>query len=165
MEIILVKPIKNLGKIGEVVKVKDGYARNYLIPLKLAVKATANNKLLFEKKKIEYEERNKLAKIEAENTAQSIKEKDLIFIRHASDDGKLFGSVSSKEIISYIKSITSCNISHIEVLIKHPIKTIGVFLIDIVLHAEVIISINIVVAKSELEALDHLKIHKSLVNS
>lgn len=163
MEIILVKPVKKVGKIGEIIKVKNGFGRNYLIPKNLAIRATDANKQLIEKNKANFETKNMQARLEAESIAKMIADKELIFIKQSSDDGRLFGSLTSKEIASAITKLVSYNISYANVQIESQIKSTGVFTVEIMLHAEVTVPVLIVVARSESEANNALMAHKASI--
>ena len=125
MEIILVKPVRKLGKIGEILKVKNGFGRNYLIPQKLAIRATELNKQLIVQQKHEFEEKDKKVMSDAETISNLIKGKDLIFIRQSADDGRLFGSVSSKEIAENLSKIASHPISYLHVVLDKQINQRG----------------------------------------
>ena len=160
MEVILIKHIKKLGKIGEIVKVKDGFGRNYLLPQKFAIRATASNTKLLEQQRIEFEENNAKAKLEAEDISLLVTDKELIFIKQAADDGRLFGSVNNKEIAKELSKVISQELAYSTILLESPIKSIGVFSIEVVLHAEVSANIIIVIARSESEALEALRTYK-----
>jgi len=156
VEIILIKPLRNLGKIGELVQVKDGYYRNYLMPEGFAVRATESNKLSLELKRKELEAKNTAEINDAQDLAKAITGKDLIFIKQASDDGRLFGSVSTKEIATELAQYMPYKLSYSSVIIETPIKSLGTFFVDISLHADVLVKVNIIVARSQTEANDTL---------
>lgn len=160
MELILVKPIKKLGKIGNLVKVKNGFGRNWLIPQGFAIRATEKNKQLIESQKHELEEKNNKAKLEAGLLSEKIDGKDLLFIRQSAADGRLFGSVSNKEIAKELSAIASTDIPYSAIYLEAPLKTIGVFDVEVHLHHDVTIGITVVIARSESEALDALRSHK-----
>ena len=153
MEVILIKPVRKLGKIGEVLKVKDGFGRNYLIPKNLAIRATKPNKELIEQQQHELESSNLTKKLEAENIATIIKDKEIKFIMQSADDGKLFGSVGNKEIAKKLSSATDCDITHSNIMLNTSIKSIGVFQVEIILHPEVSAPILVIIARSESEAM------------
>jgi large subunit ribosomal protein L9 len=165
MEVILVKPVRKVGKIGELIRVKNGFARNYLIPKNLAIRATETNKQLIEKKKAEFEAKNTQARLEAESIAKMVVDKELIFIKQSSDDGRLFGSVTNKEIASALTKLVSYNISYSNIPIEAQIKSTGVFIVEIMLHAEVTVPVLIVVARSESEANNALRTHKASIEN
>lgn len=152
MEIILLEHIKGLGFMGDIVKVKPGYARNYLMPLKKAVRATKNNIADFENKKKQLEAKNLELRSEANTIAKKIKDLFVIIIRNASENGKLYGSVTKKDIA---ESITKAGftITHHQVNIETPIKMLGIHQVNIYLHPEVDVTIDVNVALSEQEAV------------
>jgi len=159
MEVILVKPIRKLGQIGEVLTVADGYGRNYLLPQKLAIRATKSNRDLVDSQKQALLEDDLLLKQKLEKVSESIRGKEIVFVRQSSDDGRLFGSVSSKEIAEELTKLAACTISHMQVVLDKPIKSIGVLEVEIRLHAEVSSVVTVVIARSESEAQDYL--HKN----
>ena len=157
MEVILIKPIKKLGKIGNLVKVKNGFGRNWLIPQGLAIRATEKNKQLIESQKHELEEKNIKAKEEANQLARKIDGKDLLFIRQSAADGRLFGSVSNKEIAKELSDIASCEIPFAAVDLEAPLKAIGAYNVEIHLHHDVTANIAVIIARTESEAQDALR--------
>ena len=147
ISVILLEKISKLGNIGQEVKVKDGFARNYLIPNKKAIRASEENKKFFEQK------REELVKINDEKikiASEKLKKipNTLNIIREASEQGALFGSVTSRDIAKEIK-IDDTVISAKDVILKSIIKNIGEFQVKIVLHPEVSKEINITVKKTE----------------
>ncbi|MFY9589325.1 50S ribosomal protein L9 [Rickettsia endosymbiont of Halotydeus destructor] len=161
MEVILIKPVRKLGKIGEIFKVASGFGRNYLLPQKLAVRATEFNKNLIIEQKHELEETDKVIKEEVEKVNSLIKDQKLIFIRQASDDGKLFGSVSNKEIAEKLTESTSHPISYLNVILDKQIKSTGISSVEIRLHAELSTKVTIIVARSESESQSFLQESKA----
>lgn len=159
MKVVLLKPRKKLGKIGEVVEVKDGFGRNYLIPQKLATRATEANLKFFEDKKHELEEKNNQFLSEAQSAAKMIEGKDFVFIRQCSDDGRLFGSVSAKEIAKEVAKISPI-VSNLNIVLVHPLKSLGVYEVLVHLHVDVESKIIVNIARSETEAQDALKAFK-----
>jgi large subunit ribosomal protein L9 len=155
MEVILVKPVRKLGKIAEVVKVRNGFARNYLIPQQLAVRATESNKKIIETQKHDLELKDSQIKSKTEIINQAIQNQELVFIKQSADDGRLFGSVSNKEIAEALSKISLHPISYLNVVLDKPIKSVGGFTIEIRLHAELSTSIMVIVARSESEALNY----------
>lgn len=156
MQVILVKPVKNLGRIGELVKVKNGFGRNYLIPQQVAIRATEFNKQLMEEQKGDFETKNAEVKTSAEAVASEINNKTLVFIKQSSEDGRLFGSVTAKEIAAELSKIAKSEVSHSSIILNTPIKTLGKFDINVTLHAEVTANISLVIARSESEAQEAL---------
>ena len=147
INVILLEKISKLGNIGQEVKVKDGFARNYLIPNKKALRASKENRNFFEQKREELvrlnDEKIKVAREKIEKVPSTIK-----IIREASDQGALFGSVTARDIANEIK-IDDIGVSAKDVILKSIIKNVGEFQIKIVLHPEVSKEINVIVEKSE----------------
>ena len=152
MEVILLETFDRLGKIGDVVKVKDGFARNFLIPQKKALRANETNKDYFARIKSDLLEKSKKAVDEANLILKKIENKDIIFIRNASDNGQLYGSVSPKDISSYFVE-QKVDIKPSSINLYTPIKKIGIYDINIKLHAEVTCTLKINVATSEENAI------------
>ena len=147
INVILLEKISKLGNIGQEVKVKDGFARNYLIPNKKALRASKENRDFFEQKREELvrlnDEKIKVAREKIEKVPSTIK-----IIREASEQGALFGSVTARDISNEIK-IDDIGVSAKDVILKSIIKNVGEFQIKIVLHPEVSKDINVIVEKSE----------------
>lgn len=156
MEIILLEKIKGHGDIGDIVRVKDGFAKNYLFPLKKALRATKENKAFFESKKAEIEKRNADALKEAETLVKKIDGLSLVVIRQAGDSGHLYGSVSSKDLSALLKE-KGYQVNNNYIKIDTPIKEIGIYTINIDLHADVVAKISVNVARSDDEAKSALK--------
>ncbi len=156
MEVILIKPVKKLGTIGNVVKVKDGFARNYLIPREFAIKATEKNLLLIKEREKILQEQNEQAKLSAIDAASKVKAKEITFIRQASADGKLFGSISRRDISTELSSISGIPVQHSSVSIEAPLKSVGLYEVDIIFHPEVIEKIIVAISRSDTEALEAL---------
>ena len=148
MEVILLESFDKLGQIGDIVKVKNGFARNFLIPQKKALRANKENKDKFSKIKNDLLEKNKKIIEESKLTLKQIEKKEIIFIRNASDNGQLYGSVSPKDIANYFNekkiSIKPSNIN-----LHSSIKKIGIYDLNIKLHADVGCNLKINVATSE----------------
>ena len=148
MEIILLEKINNLGEIGQKIKVKDGYARNYLLPKKIAVRATEENKKIFEGKKEELQKANN-EKIRLAEEKLKLLPKSIMLFREASEQGALFGSVSARDISKEINSLKKMELAAKDVILKKSIKELGNFDAEIILHAEVIAKIEIIVKNIE----------------
>ena len=148
MEIILLEKISNLGDIGKKITVKDGYARNYLLPKKIAVRATEANKRIFDEKKEELQKANK-EKIKIAEENLKLLPSSIILYREASEQGALFGSVSSRDIAKDINSLKKVELNAKDILVKNSIKELGKFNVDVILHAEVIGKIEVVVKSIE----------------
>ena len=156
MEIILLESFDKLGKIGDVVKVRDGFARNYLLPQKKALRANKSNKEYYEKIKKDLEENNKKLVKDANLLSEKLKKIEMVFLRQASETGQLYGSVSPKDI-SYFLHEKNINVLPSNINLTTPIKNLGIFEIIIKLHADVIVNITINVATSEEKALEQKK--------
>jgi large subunit ribosomal protein L9 len=161
MKVILLKHRRRLGKIGEVVTVKDGFGRNYLIPQGMALRATGANLELINSQKEDLEKQNATAQKAAVASRAKLTGKDFTFIKQCADDGKLFGSVSAKDIAYILADKTGMEIIHSNIFLQHPIKSIGIYEVQISLHADVECDILINIARSESEAQDALTEYKS----
>src|SRR6185437_14951677 len=151
MEVILLERVAKLGQMGEVVRVKDGFARNFLLKRGKALRATADNRAKFDGMKAELEARNLQAKGEAGKVAEKIDGRNVVILRQASETGQLFGSVSVRDIISSFQN-DGVSISRSQVMLDAPIKTIGKHKIAIAVHPEVEVGVTVTVARSADEA-------------
>src|SRR5579884_970479 len=151
MEVILLERVAKLGQMGEVVKVRDGYARNFLLKRKKALRATAENRAKYDGMKAELEANNIQAKGEAAKVAEKIEGRDIVVIRQASEAGQLFGSVSVRDIVEALAA-DGVTISRPQVWLDAPIKTIGQQKVTIAVHPEVEATITVTVARSADEA-------------
>jgi large subunit ribosomal protein L9 len=151
MEVILLERVGKLGQMGDVVRVKDGFARNFLFPRGKALRATADNKARFENMKAELEARNLELKGEAGKLANQLDGKSYMVIRQASESGQLFGSVTTRDIAGLIKS-DGAEIARAQVALNAPIKAIGQYKVPLALHPEIEVVISITVARSQEEA-------------
>ncbi len=151
MEVILLERIGKLGQMGDVVRVKDGYARNFLLPRRKALRATADNKSKFEGMKVELQARNLELKGEAGKLAGQLNGKSYVVLRQASETGQLFGSVSTRDIAGLI-SADGAEVSRSHVVLNAPIKSIGQYKVPLALHPEVEVAITVTVARSADEA-------------
>jgi len=152
MDIILLERIEKLGQIGDVVTVKDGYARNFLLPGKKALRANAANKKLFEAQRAEIEARNAERRAHAQTESKDLEGKTVVLIRAASNAGQLYGSVSVRDIVEALNADGIKHVTKAMVVLERPIKTIGVFDVRVSLHPEVSITIHANVARSPDEA-------------
>lgn len=151
MEIILIERMHNLGNIGDTVKVKDGYARNYLLPQKKALRATKSNIAYFEAKRAEIEARNAELRSEAEKVAKDLNNASVVLIRQASDDGRLYGSVAARDIVAaLVEKKHAVERKHID--LNTVIKEIGIYTVKVALHPEVVVDVKVNVARSQSEA-------------
>jgi large subunit ribosomal protein L9 len=160
MEVILLEPIKNLGKTGEKVEVKNGFARNYLIPRGVALRANKANLEVFEQRRSEIEKNNGEKKTAAEAQAKKLKGLEVTVIRQAAEDGRLYGSVTVREIAEHIKE-KGFEVDSKEVELLNIIKAVGVYNVTINLHAEVGVEVKVNVARSDSEAEGQLKTDKA----
>jgi large subunit ribosomal protein L9 len=151
MEVILLERIGKLGQMGDVVRVKDGFARNFLLPRGKALRATVDNKKRFEEMKSELQARNLEMKGEAGKLAAKLDGKSFVVLRQASEAGQLFGSVSARDIAALLKG-DGAEITRSLIALNAPIKTIGQYKVPLALHPEVEVSITVTVARSADEA-------------
>ena len=156
MEVILLERIEKLGQMGDVVKVKDGFARNYLIPQKKALRASENNIEYFEKEKVQLEAINLEQKQEAEKILDKLDNFNLIIIRQAGETGQLYGSVSNNDIKNSL-SDNGFIVEKNQIKLDKPIKTLGIHSLAIKLHPEVQATISLIVSRTESEAKSLLK--------
>ncbi|MDR6292807.1 MULTISPECIES: 50S ribosomal protein L9 [Inquilinus] len=151
MEIILLERVEKLGQIGDVVKVKPGFARNYLLPQKKALRATKANLAVFEKQRVQIEANNLELKAEAEKVAGRMNDVQIVVIRQAGDSGQLYGSVSARDIAESLTT-DGYSVDRSQVAIEHPIKTLGLEKVRLRLHPEVSVTVTVNVARSAEEA-------------
>ena len=151
MEVILLERVAKLGQKGEVVKVRDGFARNFLLKRNKALRATADNRAKFEGMKEDLEARNLKAKGEASQVAEKINGHNVIVLRQASETGQLFGSVTVRDIVTAFDT-QGVSIARSQVMLDAPIKTIGKHKIAIAVHPEVEVEVSVTVARSVDEA-------------
>ncbi len=151
MEVILLERIARLGQMGDVVRVKNGYARNYLLPQGKALRANAESRQRFEREKVQLEARNLEARKEAEAIAEKLTGQSFVVIRQAGETGQLYGSVSTRDIAE-TASAGGFTIERRQVRLDRAIKTIGLHEVKITLHPEVEVPITINVARSSDEA-------------
>ena len=151
MQIILLERIGSLGQMGDVVTVKDGYARNFLLPQRKALRATEANRAEFEKQRVQLEARNLEARKEAEAVGERLAGQQFIAIRQAGDTGQLYGSVSTRDIAEVVSG-GGFSMDRRQIALQQPIKALGVHPVAVVLHPEVTVEITVNVARSEDEA-------------
>ena len=152
MDVILLERIERLGQIGDVVKVKPGYARNFLLPTKKALRATEENKKRFEAQRAQIEANNLQRREEAEKIKGKVDGLKVVVIRQASETGILFGSVSSRDIAEGVTK-AGFTVERRQVILDKPIKTLGLHDVRVALHPEVMVKVIANVAKSEDEAV------------
>lgn len=151
MKVILLERVEKLGAIGDVVSVKDGFARNFLLPRSKALRANAANLKVFEGQRVQIEARNAEAKAAAETAGQSLDGQTYVLIRQAGDAGQLYGSVSGRDVSDAVKA-EGGEIDRSQVVLDRPIKTLGVHEVKVRLHAEVTITVKVNIARSIDEA-------------
>jgi len=154
VKVILLQKVAKLGNIGDVVNVKPGFARNYLLPKKIALRATNENKKYFEDRRAQIEADNAKTRAEAQETANKVKSFSVTLIRQASEKGHLYGSVTARDIASAIngEKENGVTIAASQVNLNTPIKQIGLYELSVDLHPEVSVPVVLSVAKSEEEA-------------
>ncbi|AXV14878.1 50S ribosomal protein L9 [Neorhizobium sp. SOG26] len=151
MEVILLERVPKLGQMGETVKVRDGFARNFLLPQGKALRANEANKKRFENERATLEARNLERKGEAEKVAEGLDGKTFVMVRAAGETGQLYGSVAARDIVEALAA-EGFNIGRNQVDLNHPIKEIGLHKVTLHLHSEVEITVELNVARSPEEA-------------
>lgn len=152
MEIILLERIEKLGAIGDIVTVKDGYARNFLLPNKKALRSNNGNKKLFEANRAKIEADNAARRGDAQSAAKDVDGTQIVLIRQSSNSGQLYGSVSVRDIVDALHADGVTAVSKAMIVLERPIKTIGLFDVRVSLHPEVSVTIKVNVARSPEEA-------------
>ncbi len=151
MQVILLQRIGRLGQMGDIVNVKDGYARNYLLPQKKALRATEDNKKVFDGRRAQLEADNLAHKSEAETVAAKLEGKSFVLIRAAGDTGQLYGSVSTRDIAAIITE-GGFTVDRNQIVLEKPIKSLGLTPAKVQLHPEVISKVSLNIARSQDEA-------------
>ncbi|WP_108810188.1 50S ribosomal protein L9 [Sphingorhabdus sp. Alg231-15] len=151
MDIILLERVEKLGGIGDVVTVKNGYARNFLLPNKKALRANEANKKVFEANRAQIEADNESKRKDAEKASGNVDGKQIVLIRASSASGQLYGSVSVRDIVETLAA-DGASVEKSMVILEKPIKTLGVFDVRIRLHPEVSVTVEVNVARSDDEA-------------
>ncbi len=151
MEVILLERVAKLGQMGEVVRVKNGFARNYLLPKGKALRATEENRSRFEGMKADLEARNTELRGQAETASKKVANKTVVVLRQAGESGQLFGSVTNRDIAGLL-STADLTIDRSQIVLNAPIKAIGNYKIPVALHPEVEVSITVNVARNADEA-------------
>ncbi len=151
MQIVLLERVENLGAIGDVVKVKDGYARNFLLPKHKALRATEANLKKFEAQRADLEKRNAEARASAEKDGKAIDGKSFVLLRQAGETGHLYGSVSARDVVD-VAAAENIALPRAGVVLDKPIKVLGVYDVKVRLHPEVNIIVKLNVARSADEA-------------
>lgn len=151
MDVILLERVTKLGQMGEVVKVRDGFARNFLLPNGKALRATKANRERFEHMKVELEARNLERRKDAEMVAEKLNGQTVVMLRQAGESGQLYGSVSTRDIADGLIA-AGFNLDRHQIVLNHPIKTLGLHAVPVTLHPEVEVSVNVNVARNADEA-------------
>jgi large subunit ribosomal protein L9 len=151
MEVILLERVEKLGGIGDVVNVKTGFARNYLLPNKKALRANESNRKVFEANRAKIEADNAERRTDAEKEAKGVDGKTVKLIRQASNTGQLYGSVSARDIVEALEA-EGAKVTKSQVVLDRPIKNIGVHEVKVALHPEVAVTVKVNVARSPEEA-------------
>lgn len=151
MDVILLERIEKLGQMGDIVKVKDGFARNYLLPRAKALRANKANLERFERERVQLEARNLELKSEAESLAQKVDDTTYVIIRQAGDTGQLYGSVTTRDVAQSVTE-NGTSVARGQVVLDRPIKALGLHPVKISLHPEVAVTVTINVARTEEEA-------------
>lgn len=162
MQVVLLERLQGLGKLGEVVSVKDGYARNYLLPQKKALRATKSNLAYFEAEKAKIQKLDGEKKAAAEQASKKLNGKTVAIIRAASESGQLYGSVSTRDIADAVSTLGHA-VDKASVQINQSFKTLGLFPVQISLHGEVETVVTVNIARSEDEAKIQEKEGRALV--
>lgn len=151
MEVILLERVEKLGSIGDVVTVKNGFARNFLLPNKKALRANESNRKLFEANRARIESDNASRRSDAETASKSVDGKSVVLIRQASNVGQLYGSVSARDVVEALEA-EGAKVTKSQVILDRPIKALGVHEVRIALHPEVAVTVKVNVARSPEEA-------------
>src|SRR5688572_27421305 len=151
MEVILLERVEKLGAIGDVVTVKNGFARNYLLPRKKALRANESNRKVFEANRARIEAENAERRTDAEKSAKGVDGKTVQLIRQASNTGQLYGSVSARDIVEALEA-AGAKVSKSQIVLDRPIKAIGMHDVRVALHPEVAVTVKVNVARSPEEA-------------
>jgi large subunit ribosomal protein L9 len=151
VEVILLERVEKLGQMGQVVRVRPGFARNYLLPQKKALRATKANLAVFEKQRVQLEAQNLKRKAEAEQMAKKFDKVSVVIVRQAGESGQLYGSVSPRDVADAVTA-AGYTVERRQVVQDRPIKTLGLHPVRIVLHPEVSVTVTANVAQSEEEA-------------
>ncbi|NBR39297.1 MAG: 50S ribosomal protein L9, partial [Alphaproteobacteria bacterium] len=163
MEIILLERIVNLGQMGDLVTVKPGYARNYLLPQGKALRATKENRERFDNERSQLEADNLNRKGEAEKVAEKMKDLSVSLIRAASEMGQLYGSATARDISDAV-SEKGFTINRNQIDLNTAIKTLGLFPVRVALHPEVFVEVTVNIARSADEAAEQIKLGRAIVS-
>jgi large subunit ribosomal protein L9 len=151
MKVVLLERVEGSGALGDVVTVKDGYARNFLLPRQKALRATEANLKVFENQRKDIEARNAKARSDAEKSGEKLDGSSYVMIRSAGESGQLYGSVAGRDVADAVNA-EGGKVERSQVVLDKPIKTLGVHPVKIKLHAEVTVTVNLNIARSQDEA-------------
>jgi large subunit ribosomal protein L9 len=151
MDVILLERIASLGQMGDVVRVRDGYARNFLLPQGKALRANEGNRKRFESQRSQLEARNLERKSEAEQVFEKLNGQSFVIVRQAAETGQLYGSVTTRDVAEQVTAL-GFSITRSQVALGQPIKAIGLHSVEVVLHPEVSASVTVNIARSQDEA-------------
>jgi large subunit ribosomal protein L9 len=151
VEVILLERIENLGQMGDVVKVRPGFARNFLLPKQKALRANKANRELFEQQRVQLEAENLKRREEAQKVATKVDDLQVTVIRQAGDNGQLYGSVTARDIADAV-TVAGATIERNQVVLDKPIKLLGLHTVRVRLHPEVSVTVTVNVARSQAEA-------------
>ncbi len=163
MKVVLLERVERLGAIGDVVQVKDGFARNFLLPRQKALRATTSNLKVFEAERGQIETRNAEARAAAERSGAKLEGESYVLIRQAGESGQLYGSVSGRDVADVIVEAGG-RVERAQVVLDRPIKTVGMHEIKLRLHPEVTVTVKINIARSPDEA-DRQARGENVINS
>lgn len=162
-QVILLERVEKLGELGDIVNVKPGFARNYLLPQKKALRASKENMVYFEAQKKAIQEQNDQKRTQAEKLAKKIDGAKISIIRQASEAGQLFGSVNSRDIAQAVNNETKTDVTRSMVDLNQNIKTIGLIPVAVILHPEVKVEVIVNIARSEEEAKIQAETGRALI--
>jgi large subunit ribosomal protein L9 len=164
MQVILLERVERLGKLGDEVTVKPGFARNFLLPQGKALRATADNVAYFEKERKAIEAANDVKRTEAEKDAKKLDGLTIDLIRQASEAGQLYGSVAAKDISDAVKEATKLSVTRGQVDLNINLKLLGLFSVPVILHPEVKVDVTVNIARTAAEAATQRKTGIALIN-
>lgn len=165
MQVILLEKIDRLGSLGEEVRVKDGFARNYLLPQNKALRATDSNRAYFQKEKAALVAANDKRREAAEKDSKKFADTTVSVIRQASEAGSLYGSVTTRDIAEAITASSKVNVDRAAITLNTPLKLLGLFPVVVALHPEVKVTVTVNIARSEEEAAVQKKTGKALIKT
>jgi large subunit ribosomal protein L9 len=164
MQVILLERIEKLGQMGDVVTVKAGYARNFLLPQKKAMRATNSNQAVFDQQRTQLEADNLQRRQEAESVSLKVDGINITIIRQAGDSGQLYGSVTARDVSESVTE-AGATVNRNQILLNKPIKALGIYETRVALHPEVTVNITVNIARTEEEAKQQLEDGAALINT